>query len=74
MLLTHRNSLTCMSLHDMHKVIIKQVSNNSLTEKNKVLKYKKIYIYAGWTRSICSTLKAYKLVILAVRCILNASN
>jgi len=27
---------TCMSLHDMHKVIIKQVSNNRLTVKNRI--------------------------------------
>ena len=34
---------TCMKLLDMHKVIIKQVSNNKLPVKNKILKV--VYLY-----------------------------
>src|SRR6218665_1419960 len=36
--------------------------------------YMHICLYTGWAKSICSTLKAYNLGSLAVRCILNASN
>src|SRR6218665_1158708 len=48
---------TCMSLHDMRKVFIKQVSNNRLTVK-KILKYiciKDIHVYILNYQYICSS-------------------